>query len=149
MEKEIFTFSIKQSNYASVKIQANSFDEALKHLKEDPYWMESLIWQTDSFSEIEITDTGTYTDDGEFDIDLSDTSESVAGYGNLVIKKLPEGSNIKVTDSTGASFQFKLNDEEMIAAGKCSWEVFSDGISLGKGSYEIYPGETNPLFVNI
>jgi len=149
MKKEIFEFSIKQSSYAMVKIRATSSEEALNHLKEDPYWMESLIWGVDSFSEIEINEGDTYSDEGEFDIDLNNTSESATGYGTLVIKKIPGSANIKVTDSTGTSFEFKLNDEEMIAAGKCSWEVFSDGVSLGKGVYEIYPGETNPLFINI
>jgi len=149
MKKEIFEFSIKKSSYAMLKIRATSFEEALNHLKEDPYWMESLIWGVDSFSEIEINEVDTYSDEGEFDIDLKNTSESAAGYGTLVIKKIPSSSNIKVTDSTGTSFEFKLNDEEMIAAGKCNWEVFSDGVSLGKGVYEIYPGETNPLIINI
>ena len=129
MKKEVFEFSVKQASYAMVKIRATSFEEALNHLKEDSYWMDSLIWRVD--------------------IDLNNTSESATLYGTLVIKQIPSSADVKVTDSTGARFEFKLNDEEMIAAGKCSWEVFSDGVSLGKGSYEIYPGETNPLFINI
>ena len=149
MKKEVFEFSVKQASYAMVKIRATSFEEALNHLKEDSYWMDSLIWRVDAFSEIEINEGDTYPEDGGLDIDLNNTSESATLYGTLVIKQIPSSADVKVTDSTGARFEFKLNDEEMIAAGKCSWEVFSDGVSLGKGSYEIYPGETNPLFINI
>ena len=81
--------------------------------------------------------------------DLTDDNKPELEYGTLVIKKIPENSVIKVADSSGAIFELKLNDEQMIAAGICNWEVKSNGVSLGKGSYDIYPSETNPLFVNI
>lgn len=143
MKKGIYEFSVKQSSYSMIKVRASSEEEALNHLKEDPYWMNNIVWNTDSFNEIEINEFE-LNDDGSFDIDL--TAEK---YGTLVVKKIPEKSVIKVTDSSGAIFELKLNDEQMIAAGICNWEVKSNGISLGKGSYDIYPSETNPLFVKI
>jgi hypothetical protein len=49
---------------------------------------------------------------------------AISTFVTLVIKQIPSSADVKVTDSTGARFEFKLNDEEMIAAGKCS--SFSD-----------------------
>ena len=148
MKKGIYEFSVKQSSYSMIKVRASSEEEALNHLKEDPYWMNNIVWNTDSFNEIEINEFE-LNDDGSFDIDLTDDNKPEIEYGTLVIKKIPEKSVIKVTDSSGAIFELKLNDEQMIAAGVCNWEVKSNGVSLGKGIYDIYPSETNPLFVKI
>ena len=148
MKKVIYEFSVKQSSYSMIKVRASNQEEALNHLKEDPYWMNNIVWNTDSFNEIEINEFE-LNDDGSFDIDLTAENKPEVEYGTLVVKKIPENSVIKVTDSSGAIFELKLNDEQMIAAGICNWEVKSNGISLGKGSYDIYPSETNPLFVKI